>query len=116
VRVPVSGGVSAGRSVFGLVGAIGGILGVYRQVLTQEVPPMALSQSVASELPTRDEDEDWGNHCPSEGLLSGRFLRHWLQALAFRKRCSRLLVLRGKCLLSILSLMFVTGILLAGCA
>ena len=30
--------------------AIGGILGVYGQVLTRRFPPMALSQSVASEV------------------------------------------------------------------
>jgi len=30
--------------------AIGEIFGVYRQVLTQEVPAMALSQSVVSQL------------------------------------------------------------------
>jgi hypothetical protein len=43
-------GFEAGQRGFVEVGAIGGIFGVYRQVLTEGVPPMALSESAVSEL------------------------------------------------------------------
>ena len=50
MSVPLSGGFWGDRRGCRDVGAIAGIFGVYRQVLTEGFPPMALSESAVSEL------------------------------------------------------------------
>jgi putative transposase len=50
VSVPPSGGLGGDRRSCRDVGAVGEIFGVYRRVLTEGFPPMALSESAVSEL------------------------------------------------------------------
>lgn len=70
--------------------------------LRPAVPALCRQHREGLQRPTRDEDEDLGNHCPSVGTTVRTLPEALvLRRVAFRKHCSCLLVLGGNCLLSI---------------